>query len=263
MAKKDKKKNKNSKDKFVGSSHNTAVENELLLEIETSQSYAEGGKRPDIEIDWEDEYKIYIGKQWDTSKGPRTVKGKKRNFNSQDNYVFSTVQNILSSFSEAPVPEITGEEESDDELAKTLTDLTITILNRNEFPEQYDKIVLQMIQYGPVIGYVPWDQHWIGGSGPNRWAGEVRTLFLKKKKFFPDPAILDLEERMQECSYIYLKERKKLEWIIDVYEKGEYVIEDTEDIVKGQEDEGQDPKQATLITYFHKGVPKFVISVAC
>lgn len=252
---KDKKQNKS---KYSGSSHNTQEENSLLQEIENSQEYAEGGKRPDVETDWDDEYKIYIGKQWDTSKGFRTSRGKKRNFNSQDNFILPMIQNMLSSFSTTPEPELTGEESDDDNIAEDLGDLVAFILDRNDFAEQWEKIVLQMIQYGPVIGYVPWDQHWIGGSGPNRWVGEVRTLFLKKKEFFPDPAILDLEERMQECSYINLKKRKKLQWFADTWEKGEYVREDTEDIPKGQEDEGENPQQATLIIHFHKGVPKYV-----
>jgi hypothetical protein len=253
---KDKKEDK--KDEPVGSKHNSEVENKLLLEIDNSQTYAEGGKRPQIETDWDDEYKIYIGKQWDTSKGKRSDKGKKRNFNSQDNYVFSTMQNMRSSFSECPVAELEGEEENDDSAAEVLTDLIANIFKRNEFPEQYDKIVLQMIQYGPVIGYVPWDQHWIGGSGPDRWVGEVRTLFQKKGEFYPDPAILDLEERLQECSYINLKQRKKLSWFEEKWEKGKHVKEDAIDIPKGKENEGEDPQQATLITHFHKGVPKFI-----
>lgn len=63
---------------------------------------------------------------------------------------------------------------------------------------------------------------------------------------------------MQECSYINIKKRKKLEWIAEKWEKGKYAVEDTEKIEKGKEDEGQDPKQATLIIHYHKGTPKFV-----
>jgi len=251
---------KKEEEKPKTSTHNTQKENDLLGKIDNAQSYAEGGKRPNIETAWEDEYKIYQGggKQWDTTRCLRTATGKKRNFNSETNYVLPTVQNMKSSFAEAPVFEYTGQEESDDETAKVITDLVANVLERNEWPEQYDKIVQQMIQYGPVIGYVPWDQHWIGGSGPNRWVGEVRTYFQKKSEFFPDPAIIDLEERLQECSFINRRQRKKLDWFADTWEKGKFVIEDTLDIPKGQEDEGQEPNQATLITHFHKGLPEFV-----
>jgi hypothetical protein len=243
------------------SSHNSQEEGKLAVEIDNSQQYAEGGKRTEIERDWEDEYKIYQGggKQWDTSKGIRTPKGKKRNFNSEDNIVFSTIRNMVAPFSAPPTTDISGVEQGDNEAAETINDLVASALYRNKFPEQWEKMVLQMTNYGPIIGYVPWDQHWIGGSGPDRWVGEVRTLFVKKEEFFPDPAIIDLEERLQDCSYINLKQRKKLQWFKDTWpEKGQYVLEDTLDIPKGQEDEGQDPQQATLITHFHKGAPYFV-----
>jgi hypothetical protein len=247
------------KEKSV-SPHNSKIENDLVCKIDYSQQYAEGGKRTDIEVCWDDEYKIYIGKQWDTSKGLRSKNGKKRNFNSQDNLVFPMIQNMLASLT-ATVPdcEYEGIESGDDDIAEVLNDLVPTILARNKFPEQWKKIVLQGLQYGPFIGYITWDQHMIGGSGPNRWVGEVKTQFLKKHEFFPDPAILDLEERLQECSYINLKQRKKLSWFSEMWpEKGKHVVEDTEDIEKDMEDEGQDPQQATLITHFHKGVPEFV-----
>lgn len=251
------KKNKEDKDKFVGSSYNTQPENDLLLKIEESQTYAEGGIRPEIERYWDDEYKIYIGggKQWDTTKGFRSERGKKCNFNSEENLVFPMIQNITSRLTTTtPEGQVEGREPEDEESAEKLNDLIPFILYRNKFRSQWKKIVLQTVQYGPVIGYVPWDQHWIGGSGPNRWVGEIRTLFLKKDEFFPDPAILDLEERLQECSFINLRKRKKLQWFNDMWDKGKYVLEDSET----QDDEGQDPKQATLIIHFHKGTPKYM-----
>jgi hypothetical protein len=255
-----KEKKKEEEKKKVASTHNTQAENDLLNAIDTAQQYAEGGKRAEIETDWDDEYKIYIGKQWDTSKGSRTAKGKKRNFNSQDNLVFPMVENMVSAMtSSTPECEFSEREVEDKQAVTVLNDLVPFILYRNNFRDQWKDIVRQGLQYGPFIGYVPFDQHWIGGSGPNRWVGEIRTLFLNKDEFFPDPAILNLKRRMQECSYINLKNRKKLDWFVETWPaKGKHVIEDSLDIPKGQEDEGQEPNQATLITHFHKGVPKFV-----
>lgn len=254
-------KKKDEPKKIKVSKHNTAEENTLLNKIDNSQLYAEGGKRPEIEKRWNDEYLICQGggKQWDTSQGLRNATGKRRNFNSETNLIMPMIINMVAPFAEAPTMEVYGVESGDDEAAEIMNDMTSSVYAVNKFPEQYKKIVEQMVKYGPVIGYVPWNQHWIGGSGPNRWVGEVQTLFMKKSKFFPDPAILDLEERLQECSYINLKERKKLSWFAEIWgEKGSHILEDTEDIEDGEEDEGQDPKQATLITHFHKGVPEFV-----
>ncbi|MFA5307489.1 MAG: hypothetical protein WC365_08630, partial [Candidatus Babeliales bacterium] len=71
------------------SPHNTQKENEILCKIDNAQVYAEGGVRPAIETNWEDEYKTKQGggKQWDTTKGLRNAQGKRRNFNSEDNFV--------------------------------------------------------------------------------------------------------------------------------------------------------------------------------
>ncbi len=252
-------KKKEEEKKELASQYNTQEENDLLNKIETSQSYAEGGKRADIKTDWDDEYKIYIGKQWDTSKGKRSSTGKKRNFNSQDNLVFPMIENMHSAMtSSTPECEFSEREPEDKKGAVVLNDLVPFILYRNNFRDQWKDIVRQGLQYGPVIGYVPWDQHWIGGNGPNRWLGEVRASFLSKDEFYPDPAILNLKRRMQECSYINLKNRKKLEWFKETWKKGQYVITDELDKPKGQDDEGQEPNQATLITHFHKGLPYFI-----
>lgn len=245
----------------IGSVHNTPEENRLLIKIDSSQMYAEGGKRHEIEIAWDDEYKICQGggKQWETSKGKRNEHGKKRNFNSEDNFAFPMVQNMLSPFSNPPAIEVSDTEEQDKEAADVLSDLVPFILYRNEFPKQWDKITGQMVKYGPVIGYVGWDQHWIGGSGPDKWVGEVTAEHVKKDEFYPDAAIIDLEERLQECSYINIKKRKKLSWFADKWPgKGEHVSEDMDKISRGQENEGQDPQQATLIMHYHKGTPEFV-----
>jgi hypothetical protein len=247
---------KKKEEEFAGSTHNEPEENDLLEKIENAQVYAEGGTRPDIEDDWEDEYKMYVGKHWDTSKGLRNEKGKKRNFNAQDNFIFPMVENMKAPFATCPEPQITGFEKSDKEDAAGINDLVAYVLYQNKYEEQWDKIIDQSIKYGPVIGAVLWDQHWIGGSGPDRWVGEIWTPFIKKDEFFPDPAILDLEERLQECSYVNLKQRKKLLWFEETWpEKGKYVLETTEGV---EENEGEDPKQATLITHFHKGTPEFI-----
>lgn len=247
------------KDKSI-SPRNEPEENDLLVKIDNSQQYAEGGKRSDIETYWEDEYKIYQGggKQWDTTKGKRNLRGKNRNFNSEDNFVFPMICNTLAPFSNAPTMGISGVEERDNETGDILNGLVPFVLSRNKFQDQWDKIVEQLDKYGPAIGYVGYDQHWIGGSGPDKWVGEITTQYVKKDEFFPDTAILDMEERLQECSFINIKKRKKIEWFAEQWDKGQYVTEDTEDIPKGQEDEGQDPKQATLIIHYHKGTPAYV-----
>lgn len=251
---------KEDKEKPV-SQHNSPQENDLLCEIDNAQTYAEGGVRAEIETTWEDEYKMYIGggKQWKTSRAYRSEKGTKRNFNSEDNFILAMVQNMLAPFSVAPTMQISGVEPDDDERAKTLNDLVPFILYRNKFPQEWNKLCEQFVKHGLAIVHVGYDQHWIGGAGPDKWVGEILVEAVDKSEFFPDPAILDLEKRLQECSFINIKKRKKLEWFAETWpEKGKYVIADNEKLEEGKENEGTDPKQATLIIHFHKGTPKYV-----
>jgi len=119
---------------------------------------------------------------------------------------------------------------------------------------------LQMVKYGPLIGFVPWDPTFIGGSGPNKWVGEIRVEYIRKEEIFFDPAILDLERHLQDCRFIHLRVRKSLDYFKNRWEeRGKYVAEDytklTDDIPI---DEGFEPRQASLIIRFHKGTPKFL-----
>jgi hypothetical protein len=247
------------KNKRRNSDYNTPDENTLVVRIENDEETIRAGKRSDIEDDWEDEYKIYIGKQWDTSYAPRSAKGKSRNFNSQDNYIHRTVQNMHANITiNMPEADLEGREPDDDALAVKLTDLISYILYVNKFKDSWKKMVMQFIHYGPAIAYVPWNPRRIGGSGPNRWVGEVEVLFQRKDDFFPDPAILDLEDRLQDCSFIILKPRVKIDWIKEAFEeKGEYVLEESSSDDR-RDDEGPNPKQAYLVMYFHKGKPEYV-----
>ena len=133
------KKKEEEEKKPTVSKHNTQAENDLLNKIDNAQQYAEGGKRAEIETDWDDEYKIYQGggKQWDTSKGRRNERGRKRNFNSEDNLVFPMVQNMHSALtSSVPECEVSGIEPEDNTAAKVLNDLIPSILDRNKFRNQ-------------------------------------------------------------------------------------------------------------------------------
>jgi hypothetical protein len=116
------------------------------------------------------------------------------------------------------------------------------------------KIVLQFLGYGPAIAGVLWDPDWIGGTGPDRWLGDVRIININRKEIFFDPAIINLEERLQECEFITRKPRKKLSWIKERWpKKGQHV--GSENNTDDLQDEGQDPRQAYVIEHWHRGKP--------
>jgi hypothetical protein len=237
---------------------NNPVEDKMLSEIISNQQAAET-KRADIETTWEDEYKSFKGDQWDLSFARRSNDAKKIRPNSVDNFIFGSIMGLHSQLT-ATTPEATlevsdGDESTDDtELSKKLTDVVANVLDKNKFQQLWKKIVLRGISHGPFIGAVLWDNDWIGGVGPNRWVGEVKIIAQKKEEIYFDPAILDLEERLQECSFIHRRMRKKLSYFKSKWEKGIDVnVDENED-----EDEGVDHNQAWLIESWHKGKPKYI-----
>lgn len=245
------------KDKDKKSISNTPEEDSFLTEINNHQSDAETGK-VDVEKRWNDEYLAFIGKQWDLSFARRKADSKAVRPNSVDNFIFPAIMGMHSSLT-VTMPEVTmeiddGDDETDDtELERKVTDNVANIFEKNKFPALWKKIVLRGIMHGPFIAAVLWDNDWIGGNGPNRWVGEVRVIAQKMEEIYFDPAILDLEERLQECSFIHRKIRKKLSWFKDKWEKGFVVCVDD-----GGDDEGADPQQAWLYEAWHKGKPKFM-----
>jgi len=234
---------------------NTKEENVLLSKIVMDQRNAES-MRTDIDQIWDDEYKMYIGDQWDTSIARRSSDAKRIRPNSVDNFVMPAVINIHSALTATtPTCAIEPREVNDTDIAQKLGPVIEFIEYKNKFKAVWKKIVLQGLSYGPLIGAVLWDNTWTGGSGPNRWMGDVRLLNIKRKEFYPDPAITDLEDRLQDCSYIHRKLRRKKSYFEERWpDKGEYVEQDMDTV----DQEGLDAGQATLIERWTKGKPKMV-----
>lgn len=234
---------------------NTKEENELLSIITNDQTKAEG-MRTEIERIWDDEYKMYIGDQWSTSFAYRAPSAKQIRPNSVDNFVMPAVINIHSALTATtPTCSIDPRADDDKEIAEKLGPVIEFVEYKNKFSVVWKKIVLQGLSYGPLIGAVLWDNTWTGGAGPNRWAGDIRLLNIKRKEFFPDPSIVDLEDRLQDCSYIHRKLRRKVDYFKERWkDKGKHVDQDTDTI----DDEGTDAGQATLIERWHRGKPKMM-----
>ena len=239
-------------------SPNTPDESKYLVEIQTGQTKAEASKDK-VEVEWDDEYKMVTGDQWSTTIAYRSRKSRRLRPNSVDNFILPAVINIHASLT-ANTPETvieTGDDgdENDTALAEKLTHVSASIKDKNKFPALWKKLTMDFLQHGPVIGAVLWDPDWTGGNGPNRWIGEVRLLQIKRKEFFPDPAILDLEERLQDCGYINRKMRRKLAYFRDRWEAKGYLVDTDEDT---EDEEGQEHGQATLIEHWHRGKPKWI-----
>lgn len=246
--------------------YNTDEENKFLSTIITDQENAESARQNDpghygglgIEDIWEDEFKMFVGDQWNTNFSYRSKKVRQTRPNSVDNFIFQALTNQHASII-GTTPEVSIEPEGDDdkETAEKLTCLCKFNDKRNKFPMLWKKGVLQFLCYGPIIGAVLWDDTWMGGKGPDRWTGDVRIFMINRRNIYFDPAIIDLDERLQECGFTHLRLRKKLKYFKNTWpEKGQYVSIDNNE--NDMQDEGNDPQQAYLIMSFRRGMPEFM-----
>jgi len=245
----------------IAENPNTEDELTYVSEARSSQINAEGGTRQESEENWDDEYLGFIGRQWDTSIAPRSRRDKTIRPNAVNNFILPTVMNIVDGLTTStPESEISGREDEDDMMAETLKDVIPFVLDRNNFHDEWKEIVLNGISYGPFVAAVLWDPNFIGGSGPNRWVGEIRVIAQDIEEIYFDPAIKNLEKRMQECEFIHRKYPKKLAYIKEVWEEnGKYVTDEFSETVQGDTtDLGAEPNQANILEKWHKGTPRFM-----
>jgi len=237
----------------------TEEEKEYVASVLVDKVASEGGYRQEAEDHWSDEYLCLKGDQWDTSLAPRNAQKKSKRPNVVLNVSLPTVMNIVDALtSSTPQADVTGREKSDKEVALKLSDIISFVFDRNVFDKQWRDIVMQSVHYGPMIGYVPWDPEFMGGAGPNRWIGEIRTLCQKKDEIYFDPAIKDLEENLQDCRFIHQRYPKNLEYIKDRWDNGKYVTAEMLDENEVQDNEQFDYQRATVICSWHRGTPKFI-----
>ena len=241
----------------IAKNHDDTIYGQLAAQISTNQTYAESGTRRETETDWSDEYKIYIGQQWDTTRGLRGSEAKENNLNSQDNLILPTIENIVASLTTSdPQAEIDPMESGDADLSRLLMDFFPALLAKNKFMFTFRKQVRQCIKHGPLIAMVDWDGAWIGGRGENRWIGDCRILAIKKTEFYPDPAIIDLEERLQECSFIHLKYRMKLQDVVERWPTTGQKLGETS--ASNGTNEGANPDQTDIIESWSRGTPDII-----
>lgn len=243
---------------------NSEEENELISRIEIDFEDAKSVRQSEIdetglsiEDNWEDDYKLYKGQglQWTTNLAYRSRAAKANRPNSEDNFIFNTLE-VQKANITAITPEVNlnGTEDGDNEIAEKLTFASRFNDEKNRFSETFKKWTHDFCSSGPCIGMVIWDNDWIGGRGPKRWIGDVRVIRIKKEEMYFDPSILDLEENLNDCSYIVRKVRKKLSYIKSRWNKDvSELYNDDENI-----NEGSNPDQTDLIKYWHLGYPYFV-----
>ena len=224
-------------------------EAQYLAKWQSRQETAEAA-RATIETYWDDEYKMYTGDQWHTSFAYRKNVESKNRPNSVNNFIFPAIISKVNALTAIPPKTaIQAREPDDEEMAEKLTFCIDMVRDKNRYPSQYKKIVKQGVQHGCFIESVEWDNTWEGGKGPDRWVGEIKLKKVDKQDFFPDPAILELDERLQDCEFITIRTRQKIDWFKERFDQ-DVQEDDNED-----KNEGDTPNMAYLYTHWHRGKP--------
>ena len=248
---------------------NNQIEQELGIRIASSIYTAEAAKSStldelgfSLEDTWKDEEKMYKGGglQWCAEFAYRSKRMRKIRPNSENNFIFNALQIQMANItSTTPEVKITGTKNEHEIQAKKVQNMSRYNDEKTKFDLLWRRIVLDFLKYGPAIIKVSWNSEIFGGRGPDRWIGDVSLEQVRKEEFFPDPAILDLELKMNDCSYIIQRYRKKMDYIRDRWDKyGNYIGTDSNPDI--DVDEGFDPQMAFVYEYWHRGKPEYMPS---
>lgn len=143
-------------------------------------------------------YKLFKGNHWDllddNGQVLRTARQKKNHPNAVENITFAMIEGMVAEFAELKELVDYPQEEGDDEIARTMTELKEYIAYKNRLDGEFIKWLRWFFLYGTGIWEKCWDPNWKGGKGPNRWDGDIRWNALHPRSVFPDARCLDNSE---------------------------------------------------------------------
>jgi hypothetical protein len=157
-------------------------------------------------------------------------------------------------------------ERTDDQAAKTMTEVKKHILDKNAFPIEYAKFIDHFAWKGTGIYGMSWDPEWKGGRGPNQWIGEVRIESTDPELIYPDHRC---GSDIQDGRRIHKAVWKPLEYIRQYYpERGHLVLDQDKADAQGEtstnweldlaQDETDQPGgMARLVETWYVGKPLF------
>lgn len=245
---------------------NTMIERKLgaLISRDINNALTHKGSDIDdtglsIEEQWEDEYKLLRGGglQWTTNIAYRPRKDRLKRPNSEDNFIHTAIHIQVASITSTP-PEVrvSGKKRHEEQSSK-LTHLCRYNDVRNKFNSQWKEIVREYVSYGPAILKVCWDSDWIGGSGPDRFIGEVKIESMPKEDTLFDPAVTDLEKDLQKSRFVGFRTRQFLNYIQNRWERFSNAI-NYESVDDNYINEGTEHESVYLYEMYYKGFPEYM-----
>ena len=245
---------------------NKPIERSLGASISVDINNAETNKRSDvddtglsIEEQWEDEYKLLRGGglQWSTNMAYRSIRNRKKRPNSEDNFIHTAIHIQLANITaNDPEVRIDGKKEHEEKTRK-LTHVSRYNDYKNKFYATWKEIVREYISYGPAIVKVCWDSEIIGGSGPDRYIGDVKVEHMPKEDTLFDPAVTDLEKNLQKSRFVGFRSRQFIKYIQKRWEKYANSIS-YETVDDDYINEGTEHESVYLYEMYYKGFPEYI-----
>jgi hypothetical protein len=216
-----------------------------------------------LEDEWEDEYKLLKGGglQWTTNIAYRSRSARKNRPNSEDNFIHNNIALQTSNITASP-PDIrvSGkklDDDTNDERADKITHISKFNDIRNNFKSTWKEVVREFVAYGPVFIKCVWDAEWTGGSGPDRWVGDIRLEQVYKEDMLFDPAIRNLRKDLDKSRFLGFRSRQFLDYLEERFPdfKGKLSEDVNEDPLV---DEGNEPESTYLYEMYYVGFPEFM-----
>ena len=207
-------------------------------------------------------YKLYKSKHWDLideSGNPLRTEEQKRNHpNAVENVAFSLIEGLIAEFSEPKELVDYPTEEGDDEAAGILTELKTFIAYKNRIVVESIKWLRSFFLYGTGIWRTVWDNDWKGGTGPNRWRGDIRWGAVHPRMILPDARCKDTVEDGRRCHHVGYWTIEDLE---EIFPEAEGLTADTLSADFLAPDEAEDSTldalddQVLVVETWYKGRP--------
>ncbi len=168
---------------------NTETEDIGLERVREWWDYDVDGKQA-VADEFEQIELLQNDRHWEMSdslgKPLRTAEQMSAHPNVVENVAWPLIEGLVSEFSQDVELIDYPQESTDDQAAKTMTQVKKHILYKNAFPEEQAKWLHNFAWKGTGIYGVSWDAEWRGGRGPNQWIGEVRIESIDPELIYPD-----------------------------------------------------------------------------
>lgn len=176
----------------------TALDNPMVQKVITEDDIAEATQilqrykagKANLENRVVEDEKWYKLQHWDLINATKTDEQKERiNVQSTSAWMFNTIANKhADAMDNYPEPVVLPREASDEESARTLSQVLPVVMEYNDFQETYDLNTWEKLKHGTAVYGVFWDSQKMNGLG------DINITELDMLNIFWEPGINDIQK---------------------------------------------------------------------